>query len=164
MWGSSQAQALKLTAQTQYWTWYNEKAILNFNQLILVNNQRFIIELFPTSLVFKPRIRHDKSSFSSWQSAPFNLSEFFCRWTLFLGKTGLWIFPLTQSMSNLENSEIIVLDQHISTNCPKLRLEGLMTIAALELSISASYARRVQTFKSSRWQEIQVFRRRLWRR
>jgi len=46
--------------------------------------------------------------------------------------------PLTPSMSDLENSELVILAQHILTQCPKLRLEGLMTIGALELSLSAS--------------------------
>ena len=53
-------------------------------------------------------------------------------------KSGLPPLALTQSTSDLKNSELVVLAQHILKNCPKLRLEGLMTIGSLELSLSAS--------------------------
>ena len=55
--------------------------------------------------------------------------------------------PLTQSMSDLENSELVVLARHILTQCPKLRLEGLMTIGALELSLSASETEKNADFE-----------------
>ena len=55
--------------------------------------------------------------------------------------------PLTQSTSDLENSELVVLAQHILTQCPKLRLEGLMTIGALELSLSASETEKNADFE-----------------
>ena len=45
--------------------------------------------------------------------------------------------PLAPS-SNLEESELIKLAKYVVTECPKLRLEGLMTIGALELSLAAS--------------------------
>ncbi|KAF8805423.1 proline synthetase associated protein [Phlegmacium glaucopus] len=55
--------------------------------------------------------------------------------------------PLTPSMSDLENSELVILAQHILTQCPKLRLEGLMTIGALELSLSASETEKNADFE-----------------
>jgi uncharacterized pyridoxal phosphate-containing UPF0001 family protein len=58
--------------------------------------------------------------------------------------------PLTQSMSSsnlIENSELVILAQHILTQCPKLRLEGLMTIGALELSLSASETEKNADFE-----------------
>ena len=55
--------------------------------------------------------------------------------------------PLTQSTSDLKNSELVVLAQHILKNCPKLRLEGLMTIGSLELSISASETEKNADFE-----------------
>ena len=45
--------------------------------------------------------------------------------------------PFTQSVSDLENSELIILTRHILTQCLKLRLEDLLTIGALEFSLSA---------------------------
>ena len=60
-------------------------------------------------------------------------------------KSGL--SPLTQSMSDLENSELVILAQHILMQCPKLRLEGLMTIGALEWSLSASETERNADFE-----------------
>ena len=55
--------------------------------------------------------------------------------------------PLTQSISDIENSELVILAQHILTQCPKLRLEGLMTIGALELSLSASETEKNADFE-----------------
>ena len=55
--------------------------------------------------------------------------------------------PLTQSTSDLKNSELVILAQHILTQCPKLRLEGLMTIGALELSLSASETEKNADFE-----------------
>jgi pyridoxal phosphate enzyme (YggS family) len=60
-------------------------------------------------------------------------------------KSGL--SPLTQSTSDLENSELVILAQHILTKCPKLHLEGLMTIGALELSLSASETEKNADFE-----------------
>ena len=45
--------------------------------------------------------------------------------------------PLTSS-TNLEDAELVLLARHVVTECPKLRLEGLMTIGSLELSSAAS--------------------------
>ena len=50
-------------------------------------------------------------------------------------------------MSDLENSELVNLAKHILTQCPKLRLEGLMTIGALELSLSASETEKNADFE-----------------
>ena len=50
-------------------------------------------------------------------------------------------------MLDLGNSELVVLAQHILTECPKLRLEGLMTIGALELSLSASETEKNADFE-----------------
>lgn len=56
--------------------------------------------------------------------------------------------PLTSSsISDLENSELVNLARHILTQCPKLRLEGLMTIGALELSLSASETEKNADFE-----------------
>ena len=55
--------------------------------------------------------------------------------------------PLTQSTSDLENSELVGLAHHILNNCPKLHLEGLMTIGALELSLSASETEKNADFE-----------------
>ena len=54
---------------------------------------------------------------------------------------------IPESISNLENSELVILAQHILTQCPKLRLEGLMTIGALELSLSASETEKNADFE-----------------
>ena len=40
--------------------------------------------------------------------------------------------------SDLEESELVKLAKYVVTECPKLRLEGLMTIGALEMSLAAS--------------------------
>ena len=53
-------------------------------------------------------------------------------------------------MSDLENSELVIVAQHILTQCPKLRLEGLMTIGALELSLSASETEKNADFERLR--------------
>ena len=45
--------------------------------------------------------------------------------------------PLTSS-TDLEEAELVSLARHVVTKCPKLRLEGLMTIGSLELSSAAS--------------------------
>jgi hypothetical protein len=44
--------------------------------------------------------------------------------------------PLTPS--NLDDSELIKLAKYVVTDCPRLRLEGVMTIGALERSLVAS--------------------------
>jgi uncharacterized pyridoxal phosphate-containing UPF0001 family protein len=54
--------------------------------------------------------------------------------------------PLT-STSTLEGAELILLAKHIVTECPKLRLEGLMTIGSLELSIEASETEKNADFE-----------------
>jgi PLP dependent protein len=55
--------------------------------------------------------------------------------------------PLTPSMADLENSELVILAKHILAQCPKLRFEGLMTIGALELSLSASETEKNADFE-----------------
>ncbi|KAF9533994.1 hypothetical protein CPB83DRAFT_866824 [Crepidotus variabilis] len=50
-------------------------------------------------------------------------------------KSGL---PSLTPSSTLAESELIALIKHVVTSCPKLRLEGLMTIGSLEQSIAAS--------------------------
>ncbi|KJA19749.1 hypothetical protein HYPSUDRAFT_143380 [Hypholoma sublateritium FD-334 SS-4] len=60
--------------------------------------------------------------------------------------------PLT-TLSDQEKSEIVLLAKHILTQCPKLRLEGLMTIGSLELSLNASESEKnadFETLKSTR--------------
>lgn len=42
------------------------------------------------------------------------------------------------SSSDLDVSELVKLAKYVVTECPKLRLEGLMTIGAFELSHTAS--------------------------
>ncbi|KAF8175833.1 hypothetical protein BJ912DRAFT_1064107 [Pholiota molesta] len=54
--------------------------------------------------------------------------------------------PLT-STSTLEDAELILLARYIVTECPKLRLEGLMTIGSLELSIEASETEKNADFE-----------------
>ncbi|KDR68576.1 hypothetical protein GALMADRAFT_78441 [Galerina marginata CBS 339.88] len=54
--------------------------------------------------------------------------------------------PLT-SASDLATSELIILAKHILTECPRLRLEGLMTIGALELSLTASETEKNADFE-----------------
>jgi pyridoxal phosphate enzyme (YggS family) len=54
--------------------------------------------------------------------------------------------PLSDS-SSLETSELILLAGHILKECPKLRLEGLMTIGALELSLAASETEKNADFE-----------------
>ena len=46
--------------------------------------------------------------------------------------------PLTSSTDLEEEAELVSLARHVVTKCPKLRLEGLMTIGSLELSSAAS--------------------------
>ncbi|KAF8798752.1 hypothetical protein BYT27DRAFT_6876169 [Phlegmacium glaucopus] len=58
--------------------------------------------------------------------------------------------PLTASMSDLENLELLILAQHILTQCPKLGLEGLMTIGALKLSLSTSETEKYRFRKAQR--------------
>ncbi|KAF8972276.1 hypothetical protein BDZ97DRAFT_1019266 [Flammula alnicola] len=55
--------------------------------------------------------------------------------------------PLTSS-SDLESSELILLAKHVVAECPRLRLEGLMTIGALELSLTASETEKNADFES----------------
>jgi len=50
-------------------------------------------------------------------------------------KSGL---PPLGPSTEFEEAELAVLAKHIVSECPKLRLEGLMTIGALELSMTAS--------------------------
>lgn len=45
--------------------------------------------------------------------------------------------PLTPS-SDLEESELVKLAKYVVTECPKLRLEGLMTIGAFKMSLATS--------------------------
>ncbi|KAF8150180.1 proline synthetase associated protein [Crassisporium funariophilum] len=59
-------------------------------------------------------------------------------------KSGL---PPLVSSSNLAESELVLLAQHVLTECPKLRLEGLMTIGALELSLTASETEKNADFE-----------------
>lgn len=54
--------------------------------------------------------------------------------------------PLTTS-SDHEKSEIVLLAKHILKECPKLRLEGLMTIGSLELSLNASESEKNADFE-----------------
>ncbi|PPQ98182.1 hypothetical protein CVT26_003228 [Gymnopilus dilepis] len=56
------------------------------------------------------------------------------------------ISPLSSS-SNLEDSEVVQVAKHIITECPRLRLEGLMTIGALELSLTASETEKNADFE-----------------
>jgi len=53
-------------------------------------------------------------------------------------KSGLPPLSLSPSIPTSSPSELHKLAKHIITSCPKLRLHGLMTIGALELSLSAS--------------------------
>lgn len=46
--------------------------------------------------------------------------------------------PLSSASEDLDSSELTQLARYVLTECAKLRLEGLMTIGALELSLSAS--------------------------
>ncbi|KAH9481141.1 Pyridoxal phosphate homeostasis protein [Psilocybe cubensis] len=54
--------------------------------------------------------------------------------------------PLTSS-SDIANSEVALLAKHILTECPSLQLEGLMTIGALELSLTASETEKNADFE-----------------
>ncbi|TFK36718.1 proline synthetase associated protein [Crucibulum laeve] len=51
------------------------------------------------------------------------------------------------SSSNVEEFELTQLATHIVKECPKLRLEGLMTIGALELSLTASETEKNADFE-----------------
>ncbi|CAA7269443.1 unnamed protein product [Cyclocybe aegerita] len=59
-------------------------------------------------------------------------------------KSGL--SPLT-SDSNLAESDLVLLANHVIQECPKLRLEGLMTIGALELSLTATETEKNTDFE-----------------
>lgn len=50
-------------------------------------------------------------------------------------KSGL---PALTVSSNPEESELVSLAKHVVSECPRLHLEGLMTIGSLELSLAAS--------------------------
>ncbi|PPQ80289.1 hypothetical protein CVT25_003686 [Psilocybe cyanescens] len=54
--------------------------------------------------------------------------------------------PLTSS-SDIANSDVALLAKHILTECPSLQLEGLMTIGALELSLTASETEKNADFE-----------------
>ncbi|KAF8910470.1 proline synthetase associated protein [Gymnopilus junonius] len=55
--------------------------------------------------------------------------------------------PPLSSSSNLEISELVQLAKHIVKDCPRLQLEGLMTIGALELSLTASETEKNADFE-----------------
>ncbi|EDR12178.1 uncharacterized protein LACBIDRAFT_311282 [Laccaria bicolor S238N-H82] len=54
--------------------------------------------------------------------------------------------PLS-SASDLDSSELAQLARYVLTECPKLWLEGLMTIGALELSLSSSEVEKNADFE-----------------
>ncbi|KAF9484799.1 hypothetical protein BDN70DRAFT_872045 [Pholiota conissans] len=54
--------------------------------------------------------------------------------------------PLTSS-STLDDAELILLAKHVVAECPRLRLEGLMTIGSLELSLEASETEKNADFE-----------------
>jgi len=55
--------------------------------------------------------------------------------------------PPLSSSSDVKDSELIQLANHVMRECPKLRLEGLMTIGALELSLEASETEKNADFE-----------------
>jgi uncharacterized pyridoxal phosphate-containing UPF0001 family protein len=55
--------------------------------------------------------------------------------------------PVLTPTSNSEESELVSLAKHVVSECPKLRLEGLMTIGSLELSLVASETNENLDFK-----------------
>ncbi|KAJ3507513.1 hypothetical protein NLJ89_g6264 [Agrocybe chaxingu] len=59
-------------------------------------------------------------------------------------KSGL--SPLA-SDSNLSESDLVLLAKHVISECPRLHLEGLMTIGALELSLTASETEKNADFE-----------------
>ncbi|KAF8895990.1 proline synthetase associated protein [Infundibulicybe gibba] len=60
-------------------------------------------------------------------------------------KSGL--APLSQSSTDLAETPLVQLARHVITECPRLRLGGLMTIGALEQSISASETEKNADFE-----------------
>ncbi|KAF7972957.1 hypothetical protein HWV62_34241 [Athelia sp. TMB] len=56
--------------------------------------------------------------------------------------------PLTGSSTN--DSELVKLAHHVSTACPRLRLQGLMTIGSIDQSLSDSDNKDFETLKVTR--------------
>ncbi|KAJ2924817.1 hypothetical protein H1R20_g12293, partial [Candolleomyces eurysporus] len=57
-------------------------------------------------------------------------------------------FPPLSTSEGIESSELAQLAAHVVKECPRLRLEGLMTIGSLELSIHASEAEKNADFET----------------
>ncbi|KAF9555145.1 proline synthetase associated protein [Agrocybe pediades] len=62
-------------------------------------------------------------------------------------KSGIPPLSSSSSTSEVKNSDLIQLADRILKECPKLRLEGLMTIGALELSLEASETEKNADFE-----------------
>jgi len=62
-----------------------------------------------------------------------------------VAKSGL---PPIESMEDIDDSELARVAEYITVDCPNLRLEGLMTIGALELSLNASESEKNADFET----------------
>ncbi|KAI0079623.1 hypothetical protein K474DRAFT_1591862 [Panus rudis PR-1116 ss-1] len=56
--------------------------------------------------------------------------------------------PLTPSSSDVDSSELVQLAKHIISQCPRLHIQGLMTIGSIEQSLAAAQRKENHDFET----------------